>query len=61
MAALAFLRRVSTVREAPARWFSAIEAALLTHPLLDAFTVYGTQLFWPLPWPPSDVGEHIHR
>jgi inner membrane protein len=23
--------------------------ALLTHPLLDAFTVYGTQLFWPLP------------
>jgi inner membrane protein len=22
--------------------------ALLTHPLLDAFTVYGTQLFWPL-------------
>jgi inner membrane protein len=47
------LRRVSTaVREAPARWFWAIEAALLTHPLLDAFTVYGTQLFWPLPWPP---------
>ena len=24
----------------------------LTHPLLDAFTVYGTQLFWPLPWRP---------
>src|SRR5690606_10483816 len=23
-----------------------------THPLLDAFTVYGTQLFWPLPSPP---------
>jgi inner membrane protein len=26
--------------------------ALLTHPLLDAFTVYGTQLFWPLPGSP---------
>jgi inner membrane protein len=21
---------------------------LLTHPLLDSFTSYGTQLFWPL-------------
>ena len=26
--------------------------ALITHPLLDAFTVYGTQLFWPLTSPP---------
>lgn len=25
-----------------------VTLALLTHPLLDAFTVYGTQLFWPL-------------
>ena len=24
-----------------------------SHVLLDAFTVYGTQLFWPLPWPPE--------
>jgi inner membrane protein len=47
------LRRVwAPVREAPGRWFWAIEMALLTHPLLDAFTVYGTQLFWPLPWRP---------
>ncbi|WP_113869331.1 metal-dependent hydrolase [Brenneria salicis] len=22
---------------------------LITHPVLDAFTVYGTQLFWPIP------------
>jgi inner membrane protein len=42
----------SPVKEAPRRWFWAIEAALLTHPLLDSFTVYGTQLFWPLPWRP---------
>ncbi|HEY5778082.1 MAG TPA: metal-dependent hydrolase [Terrimicrobiaceae bacterium] len=47
------LRRSWTpVREAPTRWFWAIEMALLTHPLLDAFTVYGTQLFWPLPGRP---------
>ena len=26
--------------------------ALLTHPLLDAHTAYGTQLFWPLASPP---------
>jgi inner membrane protein len=24
----------------------------MAHPLIDAFTVYGTQLFWPLPMPP---------
>lgn len=35
------------VAEAPARWFWAIQLALITHPLLDAFTVYGTQLWWP--------------
>lgn len=34
-------------REAPQRWFAAILLALLTHPLLDAHTAYGTQLFWP--------------
>ncbi|MCW0437778.1 metal-dependent hydrolase [Xanthomonas sacchari] len=36
------------VAEAPHRWFWAIQLALITHPLLDAFTVYGTQLWWPL-------------
>jgi inner membrane protein len=35
------------VRGAPQRWFAAIFLALLTHPLLDAHTAYGTQLFWP--------------
>jgi inner membrane protein len=28
--------------------FWLVFLALFTHPLLDAFTVYGTQLFWPL-------------
>jgi len=35
------------VREAPRRWCAAILLALLTHPVLDAHTAYGTQLFWP--------------
>jgi inner membrane protein len=43
-----FRRRGGRVAEAPARWFWAIALALVTHPLLDAFTVYGTQLWWPL-------------
>jgi inner membrane protein len=40
------------VREAPRRWLAAILLALLTHPLLDAHTAYGTQLFWPSGLPP---------
>lgn len=47
-----FKRRGGRVAEAPTRWFWAIQLALVTHPLLDAFTVYGTQLLWPLPTPP---------
>ncbi|WP_037587032.1 metal-dependent hydrolase [Stenoxybacter acetivorans] len=29
------------------RLYATLCLALITHPLLDAFTVYGTQLFWP--------------
>lgn len=54
----AALRRVwAPVREAPARWWWAIVLPLVTHPLLDAFTVYGTQLFWPLTTPPVMGGS----
>jgi inner membrane protein len=41
-------RHWQPVRVAPGRWLAAISLALWTHPLLDAFTVYGTQLWWPL-------------
>jgi len=41
------------VKESPRRWLWAIQLALITHPLLDAFTVYGTQLLWPLPVAPA--------
>lgn len=35
-------------REHRTRWTITILAILWTHALLDAFTVYGTQLLWPL-------------
>ena len=36
------------------RLFLTLWLVLVTHPILDAFTVYGTQLFWPLtPTPES--------
>lgn len=35
------------VQDAPYRWLVLISLALLTHPLIDAHTAYGTQLFWP--------------
>lgn len=49
---LALRRWWAPVREAPRPWLRAVLLALLTHPLLDAFTVYGTQLLWPLPMNP---------
>ncbi|RMH91050.1 metal-dependent hydrolase [Lysobacter pythonis] len=48
-----FKRRGGRVAEASGRWWWAILLALATHPALDAFTVYGTQLWWP--WPSSPV------
>lgn len=47
-----FRSRGGRVAASPVRWFWAIQLALVTHPLLDAFTVYGTQLLWPLRTPP---------
>lgn len=48
-----FRKRGGRVAQAPRAWFWAILLALVTHPLLDAFTVYGTQLWWPLPVRPT--------
>lgn len=49
---LALRRLWRPVREDPQRWLAAIALALVTHPLLDAHTAYGTQLLWPLETPP---------
>ncbi len=42
-----------TNRGTAKEWRLLVFLALLTHPVLDAFTVYGTQIFWPLPMPPT--------
>lgn len=39
------------------RWWLGCWLVLFTHPILDAFTVYGTQLFWPLTTPPVAWGS----
>ncbi|MBE7369650.1 metal-dependent hydrolase [Ramlibacter pallidus] len=44
-------------REHFARWWLAIWLALVTHPLLDAMTVYGTQLLLPFTDHPFGVGS----
>jgi len=55
---LATLMALLCARFAPARdislrrWWSFFALILITHPLLDALTTYGTQLFWPLDLPP---------
>lgn len=43
--------------EAPRRWFWMIMVCLIAHPVIDAFTVYGTQLFWPWPTQPVMVSS----
>jgi inner membrane protein len=54
----AFLRRRGgRVAQAPRRWWWAIFACLMAHPLLDSFTIYGTQLLWPLPVRPLMWGS----
>ena len=39
------------------RWWFAIWLVLFTHPILDGFTIYGTQLWWPLDAPPTAWGS----
>jgi len=39
------------------RWWLATFLVLITHPLLDSFTIYGTQIAWPLPIAPTALGS----
>ena len=56
---LATLLAVLCARFAPARdislgrWWCFFTLILVTHPLLDSLTTYGTQLLWPLDAPPA--------
>ena len=52
-------RYYKPVREAPKPWFWAVMLALITHPLLDAHTAYGTQLFWPLAVTPTMWSQKV--
>ena len=45
------------VREAPRASLAALQSALVTHPLLDATTNYGTQHLWPLRPSPVMTGS----
>ena len=38
-------------------WLLFVFLTLVTHPMLDGFTVYGTQLLWPLPVDPIAWGS----
>lgn len=39
------------------RLLATLALVLCTHPLLDSFTSYGTQLFWPLDTPPVAISS----
>lgn len=41
----------------PQLWWLATWLCLVTHPILDGFTIYGTQIFWPLAVPPVAIGS----
>ncbi len=38
-------------------WHWLVFLSLTTHPLLDSFTIYGTQLFWPILETPVGLGS----
>jgi len=39
------------------RWFFCVFLILISHPILDGFTVYGTQLLWPVSTTPIAWGS----
>ncbi|MCW8908899.1 MAG: metal-dependent hydrolase [Sedimenticola sp.] len=51
------LRIHPATRPCRAGWHWLVLLVLVTHPLLDSFTIYGTQLFWPLSETPIGLGS----
>lgn len=45
-------RRHPVTAKYQTRWYTLVFLTFATHVLLDCLTVYGTQIFWPLPTPP---------
>ena len=52
----AIIRLQKHAREHRAAWHTLVFLVLITHPLLDSFTVYGTQIFWPFDTTPVGWG-----
>lgn len=50
-------RHFSKIELSYGRWWFGLWLVLVTHPLLDGFTVYGTQIWWPLSAPPTAWGS----
>ena len=50
-------QKFSTTTISSQRLFWLCFLVLITHPLLDAFTSYGTQLFWPLAVQPISIAS----
>lgn len=50
-------RLPKTSRRSFNRWLLCVWLILITHAILDGFTIYGTQLFWPLPVEPIAWGS----
>ena len=44
-------------RDYRAAWHALVFLVLITHPLLDSTTVYGTQIFWPFDPTPVGIGS----
>ncbi|MGL5002428.1 MAG: metal-dependent hydrolase, partial [Casimicrobium sp.] len=56
--AIAFLAsRVHAEHELFKRWWLAVWLALVTHPILDTFTIYGTQILQPFSEEPYGIGS----
>ena len=51
------VRLQQTGRDFRAAWHVLVFAVLITHPLLDSVTVYGTQIFWPFDSTPVGLGS----
>ena len=46
-----------SIRPRYSNWLAFCWLILITHPILDGFTIYGTQLLWPLPTKPVAWGS----
>lgn len=53
----ALFKRFGSAEISRTRWYLGIYLIFATHALLDAMTVYGTQLFWPISKEPVGIGS----